>query len=257
MIIDNLKIDEFQLMAGAPISIPGLDLKIYQPKLYEIAEMGEELFYNYLGFFLITKDFVLNSIQDMEQRMELEYKTDYEIIKILMTNEKEVEDGMHSILKLLIKNAEIIKFNDMFLFIKTAEGQQYVINDQSFLLIREVISTIFNLKSAKTIKKQEYNPSGSLAEDIAEKLKKRKEALEKSQQKDSSQGKKDQSMLADFVSILAVGLSLSIKDILNLTLYQIFNLMKRYGMYNQYQLQTQAMLQGAEDIELVDWFQKI
>lgn len=257
MIIDNFKIDEFQLMAGAPIPLPGLDLKIHQPKLYEIALIGEEVFYSYLGFFLINKEFVINSVQDIEQRIELEYKTDYEIMKILMTNEKEVEIGMYTILKMLIKDAEIIKFNEMFLYIKTAEGQQYVINNESFLLIREVVSIMFNLKSVVKDKKKEFNPSGSLAEDIVEKLKKRKEMLEKAQQKQSSQGKKDQSMLADFVSILAVGLSLNIKDILNLTIYQIFNLMKRFGMYNQYQLQTQAMLQGAEDIELVDWFQKI
>ncbi len=260
MITDNFKIDELQLMSGAPITVPGLELKIHQPKLFEIASIGETSFYNYLSFFKISKEIVLSTVENEQHKMELSFKTDYEILKILMDDQPDIQDGIREIFKLLIKDAEIIKFNESFIFIRVGEGQQYVINDDSFSLIKEIIYKIFNINPKETSKKEEFNPSNDIAAQIVEKLKQRKEALEKekaSSKKDSSQGKKDQSVLADFVSILAVGLSMSVRDVLNLTIYQIFNLMTRFGMYNQYQLQVQAMLQGAENVELVDWFQKI
>lgn len=257
MIIDNFEIDEFQLLAGAPIKVPGLELKIHQPKLYEIANIGEELFYNYLSFFKIGKDVIIDNIEDPQQKIELELKTEYEVLKLLMINQEEVEIGIREVLNLLIKDMEIIKFNESFIFLKSKEGQQHIINDYSFSLIKEIIYKIFNLNPRERVKAKEFNPSNEIASDIAEKLRKRREALEKANPAKETQGKKDQSILTDFVSILAVGLSLSITQILNLTVYQIFNLMKRFGLYSQYQLQVKAMLQGAENVELVDWFQKI
>lgn len=259
MTTDKFTIDELQLLSGAPISVPGLGLKIYQPKLYEIAELGEELFYYYLSFFKINKELVLSNIKDSDQRFQLEISSEYEVFKMVIDDQEEIKKGITTILNLVFRDMEIIKFNDSFIFLRTKEGQQYIINDQSFLLIKEIIYTIFNINKKETeSSSKDFNPGSDLASDIAEKLRKRKEALERLKKaSESSQGKKDQSILADFVSILAVGLSLSLNHVLNLTLYQLFNLMNRFNLYSQYQSQIQAMLQGAEDIELVDWFKKI
>ncbi len=258
MIIDNFKIDSFQLMAGAPILVPGTELIIHQPKLYQIATIGEEKFYEYLSFFKITKDIIINTVKSEEYKIELSFKSEYEVFKILLDNQEDIKMGVEKIFNLVIKDIEIIKFNDFFIFIKIKEGQQYIINNDSFLLIKEIICTIFDIKEKEKASVLDFNPSDSIASDIVEKLKKRKEALEKARSATTQdQGKKDQSILADFVSILAIGLSMSVKEILSLTLYQIFNLMKRFNLYTQYQLQIQAMLQGAENVEPVDWLQKI
>jgi hypothetical protein len=249
MTIDNeIKIDALQLISGAPIVVPKLELIIYQPRLYQVAELGEEKFYEYLSYFKISKKVILSKVKDKEFIELLDQKTDYEILKLISENEPSIEEGIITILKLVIKDIEVIKLNPFFIFIKTQAGQQYVINDEYFTIIKEILYKIFGLGKEK----QEYNPANSIAADIAKKLQERKEKLAR------LQGKKEQSMFADFISILAVGLNcVDISKILNLTIYQILNIMQRFGMYNQYNVQIQAMLQGAEDVELIDWLQKI
>lgn len=248
MIIDDFNIDSFQLISGAPITVPGLELRIYQPKLYEIASIGEENFYRFLSFFKIDKETVSKNIEDKDHLEIINQKTNYEILKMIMQNEPEVEFGVYTIFSLVIKEIESVKFNDFFIIIKTQSGHQYVINDEYFSIIKEILYKIFNLQDAV----EGYNPANSIASEIAKKLEERKKRLA------ALQGKKNQSVFTDFVSILAIGLGcVEVSKILNLTVYQIFNLMKRFGMYNQYNIQIQAMLQGAEDIELVDWLQKI
>lgn len=249
MITDNeFEIDPFQLFSGAPIIVPGLELKIYQPKLYQIAEMGEEKFYHYLSFFKINKENTIKKIVDKEILDYLNDKTDYEILKMFIDIQPEIEKGIIEIMNLVLKDIEFIKVNSLFIVVKSLAGQQYIINDQYFTIIKEILYKIFNLEDSKP----EFNPANSLASEIAKKIQKRREKLAE------MQGKKTQSIFADFISILAVGLSSAdISKMLNLTVYQIFNLMKRFGMYNQYNVQIQAMLQGASDIELIDWLQKI
>lgn len=248
MTIDKFKIDSFQLMSGAPIYIPSLELLIHQPRLYEIALIGEEQFYKSLSYFKIKKELILNIIQDESEKANFAHITDYDALRIIINNEPEIEKDMLMIFKMIIKDLRAVKFNDGFLFISTELGQQYIINDESFSVIKDILYQIFNLED----KEKEFNPASKAAEDIVDKIQERRRKLS------NLQGKKDQSVLGDFVSILAIGLkSLDINTILNLTLYQIFNIMKRFGMYNQYNIQIQALMQGAEDLELIDWLQKI
>lgn len=248
MTIDNFKVDTFQLISGAPIHISELDLFIYQPRLYQIAEIGEERFYNYLSYFRIKKSLILQNISDPMQLESLNNMTEYEVLKALIDDEPDIEVGMSIIFKLIIKDLRSIKFNIGFIFINTEAGQQYIINNDSFLVIKDIVYQIFGLEDTK----KEFNPTNKAAEEIVNKISDRRKKLSE------MQGKKDQSILTDFVSILAVGLNcVNMKDILNLTIYQIFNIMKRFGMYSQYNIQIQALMQGAEDVELIDWLQKI
>ncbi len=248
MIIDNFKVDPLKLMSGAPIRLENLGLTIYQPKLYEIALIGEEKFYEALQVFRITKSIILSSIKNTEDKEFFDGFEEYQIIKMFLDNEPDLQENMNLILNLIIKDISLLKFNPEFILLKLESGQQYIINNDSFLVIKDIISQIFVLQNSEP----EFKPANKLAEDIANKLKKRREKL------DSLNGKKDHTVLGDFISILMIGLGfLNIKEVLNLTIYQIFNLIKRFGLYNQHNTQVQALLQGAEDIELVDWLQKI
>jgi hypothetical protein len=241
-------IDDLQLISGTSIQIESIGLKIKQPKIRDIAQIGEAVFYNYLSYFRITKENILNGISDRDQVDALSQLTEYEILHLLISSDPEIEVGMCTILNLIIEDIEFAKFNKMFLIIKLKSGQQHIINNESFLIIKDIIYQIFDIK----IQEAAFNPANKQASDIAKKLEERKRKLAE------LQGKKDESMLADLISILAVGLGcVNIDEILDLTLYQILILIKRFGMYSQYNVQIQAMLQGAEDIELVDWMKKI
>ena len=248
MTTNNFKIDAFKLMSGAPIYVPDLQLYIHQPRLYQIAEMGEENFFSFLSYFKINKSLIEKNIKDPMQSAIISNMNEYELILLLIEEQPEIEAGMSVILKLIIKDLKTIRFNPGFLFLNTESGHQYIINNESFLVIKDIIYQIFSLENSG----DEYNPLDGAAEKIADKLRERKRKLQE------SQGKKDQSILSDFVSILVVGLHcLNLNNILNLTVYQIFNIMKRFGMYSQYNIQVQALMQGAEDVELVDWLQTL
>lgn len=249
MIIDNkFNVDLFKLLSGASIHIPSIGITIYQPKLYEIAEIGEKNFYNFLSFFRINKDSIISNIKDHETLYLLENCGDYELLIILMQNEPEIEIGIRTILNLIIKDLKNIKFNENFIFLSTNTGQQYIIDNNSFLMIKDIIYQIFNLEDST----KEFNPANKMASDITNKIMERRKKL------DELKGKKEQSIFADFVSILAIGLSCpDVSKILNLTVYQIFNLIKRFNMYSQYNIQIQALVQGAENIELIDWSKTI
>lgn len=241
-------IDSLQLISGTPIQVGEMEVRIRQPKIREIAKIGEKDFYNFLSFFRITKENVLNGITDLAQKEALSELSEYEILHLILSNDPDIEAGMSIILNMIIEDIEFVKFNQMFIVIKLNSGQQYVINDESFLVIKDIIYQIFDIKSQEAA----FNPANKQASDIAQKLEERKRKLA------AMQGKKDESMLADLISILAVGLGcLNIDEILDLTLYQILTLIKRFGMYSQYNVQIQAMMQGAEDVELVDWMKKI
>jgi hypothetical protein len=249
MITDNFNIDKFTLMSGSPIPVEKLGIIIRQPKLFEIAAIGEESFYRYLSFLKITKKHVLDSLSDRDAKIFINSKNEFEVLNIIISSDPYLENGIKTILNLIIEDFEFIKFNESFMLLKLHSGHQAIINEESFLVIKDIIYQIFNLNSKE---KEDYNPINDAAAAIAEKLKKAKEKL------NQEKGKKGESILSNFISILAVGLnSLNMDDILNLTIYQVFNIMERFGMYSQYQTQIQALMQGAEDIELVDWLKSI
>ena len=60
------------------------------------------------------------------------------------------------------------------------------------------------------------------------------------------------------MSALAIGShALNINAINDLTVYQLFNQMQRFGLYTQYESAVKAMLAGAKDVEMVDWLEDL
>ena len=75
-------------------------------------------------------------------------------------------------------------------------------------------------------KGSDYNPSGSLASKIADKLKDRHAKLAA---KDAKSGQKI-AILSRYVSILAVGENKDMNSLLNYTIYQLFDELKRFQL---------------------------
>jgi len=71
--------------------------------------------------------------------------------------------------------------------------------------------------------------------------------------------KSDSGILSRYVSILTIGLeSMSLKDCLNLTLYQIYDLIERYGLYTSWDLDIKSRLAGGKpDSKPDDWMKNI
>ena len=90
----------------------------------------------------------------------------------------------------------------------------------------------------------DYNPLGQRAKVLAEKLKKGREkaaAVKSGQQKVA--------IFSRYISILSVGEKKNMNDLLQLTVYQLFDEFKRYELKEQFDLNMKARLAGARDLE--------
>jgi len=229
-----MKIDNLKLMSGVPIYIEELGFSINQPKIKDIALLGETQFYQSLSYFLISKD---------KLNIDVEI-SDFDLFMYFINQEQSIQKSIADIFTLIIDGIDSIKFYDTFIIVN-AFGHECIIDEPKFLIIKESLIQIFCLQSQVT---GDLNPANKKAREIAEKLRKRKERLA------GAESQKNSDIFSHFISTLTIGTNnLSIEDCLGLTIYQIHNLIKRYTLYEQYNMQIQALLQGAKDIELVEW----
>jgi hypothetical protein len=258
MTLDNFKVDSLTLMAGAPIAVHEYSMIIRQPKVEEIALIGEKKFFTYLSYFKIkNKDFLASMVKDKSpeevQSIITNFfgKNDFDIFVMLCLNDFLFKYGVEIILNLIIQDFNGIEKDEENIKIIYSSGHESIITNDQFLIIREIINTIFCLDG---MDKKGKGAANAMAAEIQEKLDERKRKLEALGVGESE----SQSIISNLISILTVGSnSINMDDILKMTVYQLFNVMKRFGLYQQYQSQMQAMLAGASDIELVDWLQEI
>ena len=132
------------------------------------------------------------------------------------------------------------------------EQKSILINDSTFEILQEVITTILCLQSGNT--KEEFNPQGDRAREIAEKIKRGRERAARLK----GEKKQPSNFLSKYISGLGIGTNtLNIHNVLDLTLYQLLNQLERYGLYTQYNISIQAKMAGAKDVEDVDWLKDI
>ena len=93
---------------------------------------------------------------------------------------------------------------------------------------------------------QKYNPSGTLAKSIADKLKKRHQQLAELKSNDKVE------IISRYVSILCVGECKDMNELLNYSLYQLFDEFKRYQLKVGYDIYIQAKMAGAKDLKEVE-----
>ena len=75
----------------------------------------------------------------------------------------------------------------------------------------------------------------------------------------AQKGDQDGSLIGRYISILTVGLhSMSLEETLNLTLYQLYDLVERYTLYTNWNIDIRSRLAGAKpDSKPDDWMKNI
>ena len=97
---------------------------------------------------------------------------------------------------------------------------------------------------------EKYNPAGTMAQRIAEKFKKRQKELDKMIK--SSEDEKSITILSRYVSILAVGNHKDLNDLMQYTVFQLYDEFQRYQAKMQWDTYIQARMAGAKDLDEVD-----
>ena len=235
------------LMCGTDIPVPELQLVFHQPKLKEISYIGEDAFFKGLQLVTIDKNFLF------QDNSLLEDTTNFQIF---MTIIQDQNSGASK--KEVVKNLFQLVFPEYSLIISPQslllkrEGQDtIIIDDNNFLLFQEWFKKIFEVTSGDG--QQSFNPGNEKAEEIAKKLMRgRKIAAEQ-------KGGDNSNIFARYISVLTIGLNtMSLDDVINLTMFQLFDLIERYSLHLSWDLDIRAKLAGGgSDSKTEDWMKNI
>lgn len=236
-------------LSAQDIPFAAARLNIYQPKIRDIALLGEDNFYAGVEFLKFDKD-----ILSEEDKIHLEDRSNFEVLIAIMNEQnltiQKQKLQITMVLALLFPEHSIEIKKQYISLIK--DEKEFQINNENFEQFKRIIKHMFCLDGNKD-SDDDYNPSGAMAKQIAEKLKKRHQRI--SQEKNQN---KKISILEKYVSILAVGESKDMNSLLNYTVYQLFDELKRYQLKMAWDLNLKARLAGAQDLEdAEDWMQDL
>lgn len=234
------------LMCGTDIPIPELQITIHQPSIKEISYIGEQ------DFFIGLQTLTINKNLFTQGNSLLESTTNFQIFMTIM-KEQETQDKKEAVkafFQLIFPNMQVI-FTPMSILLNK-EGQQTLIDENNFELLQEIIKQIFCVNSGP-MDQSTFNPVDAKAKEIAEKLMRGRQRV--AEQK----GETNSSAFGRYISILTIGLnSMSLSDAMELTMYQMYDLVERYTLHLNWDLDIKTRLAGGKpDSKPDDWMKNI
>lgn len=234
------------LMAGTDIPIPECKVILHQPTIKEIAMIGEKNFFTGISCLSIRKE---GFIKD---RSLLSQTSDFQIFMMVMEDESMLEkkQDVISVLTVLFPDYKVI-FTPRTIVLKK-EKETFNIDESNFKALQLMLEQVFCLVDTG---QSYYNPANELARKIADKLMdgRRRVMAQNSAEANGA------SSFVQYLSILTVGLgSMSLQDCLNLTMYQLYDLIERYNLFVNWDIDLRARLAGAKpENQAEDWMKVI
>ncbi len=239
--------NELLLLSGNDIPFIEAQITIHQPTIKEIAYIGEEAFFTGCELINFSKN-----ILPEEDKVNLEDKTNFDILIAILRERNAVMQRNRNCVEMvlaLIFPWYIIDINNDGIVLEKEE-ERHLINNDNFEAFKTIFNMMFSFSREET---RDYNPSGGLAKQIAEKFKQRHQKLA-----ELKEGKKKIDILSRYVSILAVGEHKDMNSLLNLSVYQLFDEFERFKLKMSYDIYFQAKMAGAKDLkEVEDWMKDI
>lgn len=151
------------------------------------------------------------------------------------------------VLSLIFPEYQLKKMPNMLLLNREVDGkkEQGIINNDNFEQFKQIIKEMFCLNALGG--GADYNPANKLAEQIAKKFRDRHKKLQK-----KTAGQKNINILSRYISILVLANQHTYSELMQYTVYQLFDQFKRFQKKYSYDTWFQAKLAGAENLEDVD-----
>ena len=234
------------LMCGTDYPVPECQLVIHQPRIKEIALLGEQ------DFFSGVQCLCLNKTMFVKDESLLANTNNFQIFMTIMS-EKEAADK-----KLAVQQVCTILFPQykvMFTprsVLLSADGQTIQIDETNFEFLQEALSAICCMKTGP-MDQQTFNPGDAKAREIAEKLMRGRQRVA------AQKGQSNTSIFSQYLSILTVGLqSMSLQDTMDLTMFQLYDLVERYMLYINWDMDIRCRLAGGKpDGQPDNWMKNI
>lgn len=232
------------LLSGNDLPFIGGQGIIHQPKLKEIAYLGENTFYLGSNFLCFSKDKL-----EEKDKINLQNQNDFNILMSMINiKAKQIQSSVNSaelVLSLIFPGYQLKKMPNLLLLTRTEQDgskQQCIINQDNFNQFKNIITQMFCLSGLDGSNK--YKPANKLAEQIAKKLEQRHKKL--NQKKGTGQ---DIDILSRYISILTLANHHTIPQLMEYTVYQLFNEFQRFEKKYAYDSWFSAKLAGAEGLQ--------
>lgn len=221
------------LMCGTDYPVPECQLVIHQPQIKEIALIGET------DFFTGIQCLCLNKSMFVKDESLLGDTTNFQIFMTIMSEKEAIEkrQAVDQLFILLFPNYKVTFTPRSLILMK--DGQSSMIDESNFNKLQEAVSAICCLKTGP-MDQQAFNPSDAKAREIAEKLMRGRQRVA------AQKGENNTSIFSQYLSTLTIGVhSMSLEDCMNLTMYQLYDLVERYMLYVNWDLDIRSRLAGA------------
>lgn len=238
--------NKLALMTGIDFPLESCSLIVHQPSIKEISYIGETDFF--MGIQLLS---VNKSMYEAQETNLLEV-TNFDIfIQLINSPElKEQKNKVQQVLSMLFPSYQIIMTPRSIVF--NQEGNSFILDERNFEPFQQQLGQILCLQQSG---QQAFNPGSDKAKEIAQKLQRARERVAAQKAKEGGSG----SMFSQYLSVLTIGIgSMSLKDIMELTIYQLYDLIERYSLYINWDLDIRSRLAGAKGDKPVDnWMKSI
>lgn len=244
-------VNDLLLLSGNDIPFSKARLTIHQPIIKEIAYIGEEAFFTGCELLNFSKDLLSD-----EDKSNLTTTSNFDVFMSIMKDKKTSAIQKKRVcalmvLSLVFPDYKISIGQDKLIFSK--EEQENYIDQNTYEEFKSILVEMFCLNKNKD-DTQNYNPHSAHARRLANKMKK---GREKAAQAKGGEAQKI-SVYSRYVSILAVGQQKSINEMMQYTVYQIFDEFERYELKNEFDTYLRAKLAGAKDLkEAENWMKEI
>ena len=233
------------LMTGVDIPIPELQIIAHQPTIKEISMVGEH------DFFIGIQMLCLNKNACIQDESLLATTTNFQVFMAII-NAKEAADKKEAVIQalgLIFPSFHVI-FTPRSMMLNKGD-ETVIIDEENFEKLQTVLSQQFCLKGSD---QEQFNPQSAKAREIANKLMKARQRVAQLKASENSG-----SVFAQYLSTLTIGLSsMSLKDCMELTMYQMYDLLERYGLYINWDVDIRSRLAGAKvDKPVENWMKQI
>jgi hypothetical protein len=214
--------NDLLLLSGNDIPIEEVHLLLHPPTIKEISYIGEEAFFGGCEFLKFNKN-KLNT----EDRNRLENISNFEILMSIMREKNpsvQISKTYATMVLALLFPTYEIQIDEMNMIIKfKQDDNEFYLNKDNYDYFVKVLNEVLCLGGGAN--DSDYNPSGNLASQIADKLRDRHNKL-------AERNKSNQkvAILSRYISILAVGENKDMNSLLNYTIYQLFDEFKRFQL---------------------------
>lgn len=237
------------LMCGTDIPIPECSLTAHQPKLSEIAFIGETDYFIGMQCLCIDKS-MLGDFSSQDQGQINNFT-----VFMTMLAQPEMKDKKKAVIDTLdlIFGKWKVAFTPRSLIFTANEQNPCTVDETNFEPFQKTLREIFCAKNGP-MDQQAFNPKDAKAKEIADKLMRGRQRVA------AQQGATDGgSAFARYISILTIGTNtMNIQDVSNLTMFQLYDLIERYFLHLNWDMDIRTRLAGGDPkTQPEDWMKNL